>query len=71
MQSENNLDSYFFSFKETGIFEIDKILSEIAWAGKKHHNIEGWIDRSEKSSIQHIQEAADAAAAEMRKLKAA
>lgn len=73
--------SYWFTFKRTGVYAIDRILEEIALAGKCYHNIDGWAERDwaerdkdlneGKSHIDLIQEAADNAALEIKNLNGA
>lgn len=38
------MDAYYYGFYETGVKEIDLILSAIACAGKAFHSTENWTD---------------------------
>lgn len=72
----DEIESYYFSFKPTGVDEIDRILIEIALAGKCYHSTSGWGERDEglnggKSHIDLIQEAANNAATELNNLNGA
>ncbi len=62
--SKLRMDAYYYSFAETGVEEIDKILSAVATAGKMYHHTDQWSDKDSdgKSCIDEIQEAAKAAA---------
>ena len=40
------MDAYYYGFEETGVPEIDKILSAVACAGKTYHNTEDWNDEA-------------------------
>ena len=42
MSEALSMDSYYYSFEATGIYEIDKILSAVATASKAVHHTEGW-----------------------------
>lgn len=69
------MDAYYYSFAETGVEAIDKILSAVACAGKAYHHTEQWGDSSEwpphKGScpIDWIQNAANEAAEQIKKDK--
>ena len=59
------MESYFFRFEPTGVLAIDKILSEVAIAGKAFHHTEYWNDPkwgNDPTHIERIQAAAEAAA---------
>ena len=69
------MHAYYYGFLETGVYEIDKILSAIACAGKSYHHTEDWNDEewpnndcwshyghSGKSCIEMIENAASEAA---------
>lgn len=64
--------AYYFRFEPTGVLAIDKILSAICDAGKAYHHTQDWEDlydygdRKGKSHIDLIQEAANAAAKELK-----
>jgi len=69
------MDAYYFGFEGTGARPIDEILSAIAVAGKGYHHTEGWSEPADwrddgKSYADLIQDAADAAAAELIRLRA-
>ena len=44
MQEKPIMDGYYYSFKATGVREVDQILSAVAIAGRHHHHTEGWED---------------------------
>lgn len=58
--------AYWFSFRATGVEQIDEILRLVARAGKAFHGTELWADEQDfldgRSYIDMIQEAADLAA---------
>lgn len=65
------MHAYYYDFDETGVPEIDRILSAVACAGKSFHHTEEWPDEQERpapeghegnSCIKWIQNAANAAA---------
>lgn len=68
--SDMRMNAYYYSFQETGVPEIDKILSAVACAGKAFHHTDGWNDESYyipephsgKTPIDWIQNAANEAA---------
>jgi hypothetical protein len=62
MSEKLRMDAYYYSFKETGVIEIDKILSAVAVAGKGYHNTEDWDDET----IALIQDAANDAAVKLK-----
>lgn len=68
------MSGYYFGFTETGVPEIDLILSAVACAGKAFHHTESWEDECEwkphegRTPVQWIQNAANKAAAAMRNL---
>lgn len=66
------MSAYWFAFDETGEDAIDAVLSSVAWAGKSYHSTEHWSDDREDapSHTEQIQAAANAAAAEIAKLRA-
>lgn len=41
---ELNMDAYYYSFSQTGVFAIDRILSAVACAGKAFHHTSQWQD---------------------------
>ena len=61
---ELKMNAYYYSFRPTGVYEIDKILSEIVSAGKAYHSTEDWNndDGPWLSPVEKIQAAADNAA---------
>ena len=66
------MDAYYYGFKETGVREIDEILSAVACAGKGYHHTEDWNDISEydkRSPVDRIQDAANNAAKTLTKAK--
>ena len=73
MSEKLRMDAYYYSFDETKCIEIDKILSKIAVAGKIHHHTAYWNDTDdvEPSLIDHIQDAACAAAERIKELELA
>ena len=44
MADKLRMNAYYFGFGETGVPEIDKILSAVACAGKAYHHTESWTD---------------------------
>jgi hypothetical protein len=38
------LDAYYYSFNETGVPAVDKVLSAVACAGKAFHHTDSWRD---------------------------
>lgn len=66
MNDKLRMDAYWYEFTRTGIYEIDKILSEVASAGKGYHHTEEWADAG---CIQRIQDAANIAADRMKQLE--
>lgn len=70
------MTAYHYAFVPTGVDEIDKILSAVACAGKAFHNTEQWIEEAGQwephtgeTPVAWIQNAANEAAAAMRKSK--
>lgn len=37
-----NLNAYYYGFENTGVYAVDKILAEVASAGKRYHHTEEW-----------------------------
>ena len=68
MNTELNMEAYYYGFNKTGVPEIDKILSAIACAGKAFHHTSDWMDESSypphigDTPIDWIQNAANEAA---------
>ena len=64
MAEELRMNAYFYSFRCTGVREIDMILSAVASAGKAYHNTEDWNndDGPWLSPVEKIQVEADKAA---------
>lgn len=63
------MSAYYYSFRPTGVPEIDNILNAIAWAGKAFHHTEHWTEEISpypecegESCCDWIQNAADKAA---------
>lgn len=63
------LNAYYYCFDQTGVPEIDRILSAVACAGKSYHGTESWNDPAElplghegATPIDWIQNAANDAA---------
>ncbi len=71
--TDRNMRAYFYGFHYTHADEIDAILEAVARAGKGHHHTEYWDDHDgdEPSYIDRIQTAANEAAAEIERLRAA
>jgi hypothetical protein len=68
------MNAYYYGFDETGVREVDLILSSVASAGKSYHHTRDWTEpgwNDGPSCVEEIQQAADAAAAEVRRLCAA
>ena len=59
------LSAYYYTFEATGCLAVDKILSAVACAGKGFHHTADWQNTLADGTtfIEHIQEAADNAAA--------
>lgn len=79
MTTELRMSAYYFSFESTGVPEVDRVLSAVAWAGKSSHHTNGWTDvpgyrpddaLKGESPVEWIQNAAKAAAAELESLRA-
>lgn len=71
------MDAYYYGFDETGVSEVDLILSAVACAGKSFHHTDQWNDEDSpwpghtgNSPIEWIRNAAASAAQEMARLKA-
>lgn len=69
MSNDLRMWAYYYGFEETGVPEIDKILSAVACAGKAHHHTDGWGDESSeypphsgRTPVDWIQNAANEAA---------
>lgn len=69
MSEQLRMNAYYYSFEPTGIYEIDKILSAVAVAGKAFHHTENWMDDCAQmppftgtSPLEWIQNAANEAA---------
>lgn len=68
------MDAYYYCFKPTGVDVIDKILSAVAWAGKTFHHTQEWRhhlgygfdDHEGDNPVEWIQNAANAAAQQIR-----
>lgn len=72
--TELRMDAYYYGFTPTGVPEIDKILSAVACAGKSYHHTEewndnagGWVGHSGDTPVQWIQNAANEAAAALKR----
>ena len=72
-KTELRMDAYYYDFMDTGVPEIDLILSAVACAGKAFHHTEDWMEEtnpypghSGATPIEWIQNAADKAARELR-----
>ena len=44
MADKLRMNAYYYGFGETGVPEIDKILSAVACAGKAFHHTENWTE---------------------------
>jgi hypothetical protein len=44
MTNKLRMNAYYYGFGETGVPEIDKILSAVACAGKAYHHTEDWTN---------------------------
>lgn len=63
------MEAYYYGFEPTGILIVDRILSAVATAGKRYHHTDSWNDPwtdNETSQVDLIQQAADAAAEQIR-----
>lgn len=63
------LSAYYYSFDSTGVLEVDRVLSAVAWAGKAYHHTDQWNeDAGERDGlkgntpVEWIQNAANALA---------
>ena len=63
------MSAYYYEFSETGVDEIDLILSAVACAGRLHHHTENWNEgggpldgHAGNTPIDWIQNAANKAA---------
>ena len=72
MTEKLRMNAYYYSFDKTGVLAIDKILSEIAVAGKKYHHTADWSANDDlgETCEEAIQRVANEAAAEFRKFEA-
>jgi hypothetical protein len=75
---ELRMDAYYYGFEPTGVREIDLILSAVACAGKAFHETADWRDDARpydghigNTPVEWIQNAANAAADEVRAAQAA
>jgi hypothetical protein len=72
MTEQLRMRAYYYSFDETGVPEIDKILSAVACAGKFAHHTDSWGDEGEwpphtgANPVEWIQNAANEAAEKWR-----
>ena len=64
------MEAYFYGFDPTGVEEIDRILSAVAWAGKAQHHTQNWVEEaySNGTPVEWIQKAANDAAQALRAL---
>lgn len=62
-RAERAMNAYYYAFHRTRNETIDRILAEVAWAGKAYHNTSQWIDKDEdgQSVVDRIQAAASEA----------
>lgn len=44
IEPDARMDAYYYGFDHTGVQAIDRILSEVADAGKAYHSTECWTD---------------------------
>ena len=65
------MNAYYYSFDETGVLIVDKILEAVARAGKAYHHTECWNDEgiAGGTPVEWIQQAADKCAAEIKEIK--
>lgn len=69
MSEHGEVRAYYYWFDLTGCEPVDKILREIAAAGKSYHNTDCWADENDwneedpRSWMERIQDAANEAAA--------
>lgn len=71
-RGDRRMHAYYFSFDETGCELVDRLLAEIAWAGKAYHSTEWWDDDEEDNPthIDRIQAAAQAIAEALKQKEA-
>lgn len=81
LDPDARMDAYYYGFDRTGVGAVDRILSQVADAGKAYHNTDSWSDRYEdddpwkrggrtESHVERMQEAANEAAALVQELVA-
>ena len=77
MTEELRMGAYYYGFAQTGARAVDKVLSAVACAGKAFHHTSEWNDDAKwdghkgETPVDWIQNAADEAAAEIVRLRAA
>ncbi len=67
-RGDRAMSAYYYGFDRTGVEAVDRILAEVAWAGKAYHLTEQWDTVDEESSlsvIDRMQAAASEAATEI------
>ena len=70
MPDDLQMNAYYYGFIETGVREIDEILSAVAMAGKAYHHTSDWNDPDfigNDSACDLIQEMANRAAEKLGK----
>lgn len=66
---KKTFDAYYYSFEATGCVAIDRVLREVAKAGKAYHHTEWWNETDQYRPVScrdEIQAAADLSAKELR-----
>ena len=73
---EYRMEAYYYGFNETGVPEIDRILSAVACAGKAYHLTEDWCLKASpwpghegETPVDWIQNAASDAAKKWKEVK--
>ena len=68
-----SLNAYYYSFNETGVLPVDKILEAVAKAGKAYHHTDSWNDEEflngEGTPVELIQKQANICAEVVKNFK--
>ena len=68
IQERLRMNAYYYSFDETGVLAVDRVLSAVATAGKAYHHTDQWTEpmgrrpNLEQTAVQLIQVSAQEAA---------
>lgn len=72
-RDDSAMEAYYYGFDRTGVVDIDRVLAEVAWAGKAYHNTGSWNedeDAGGETVVDRIQRTANEAATKIRELQA-